>query len=1341
MQKHRILTNIGKDNKITVELKQDYELLEILSLKFSQKDAYASFCSDYGVVCGRISVNNGLGIPNARVSIFIPLKDEHKNDPVISALYPYKEADDKNEAGYKYNLLPTRKQHGGHEPTGTFFDQTDILTREEVLEVFETYYSYTVKTNEAGDFMIWGVPLGNQTLHVDVDLSDIGAFSLRPYDLMRQGAGVDKFKNKYKFKSSEDLITLPQIVSYNKSIEVYPFWGNEDYCEIGLTRTDFDLSERGISIKPKAFLIGGVYTDGGKNSINKNCIPGAKMGRKCDLLAKSAKVELIRFTPTKDENYRPVLEEVVLNEDIPDDGAFVIPLEMNMDYTFTNEFGENEITNDPNKGVATSACYRTRINISDNDLSRVRQNADFLIPNIREYGTYNGTSWIIDDKSYSWSLDWDDYPTTAVSDDSSHGILYNENGEYFPKDYFYRFNYNKVYTVSSFQSSFHNDLGFLTKDRFLGLKELSPAEEEDCGDTVTPPINFGLKNYTFTLLISDVLLFLDYLINLIVLLFVNAVARAFQAIGDFFYELCLDLGSFGSICPFKGLGIFFKKIGYGLAESGQKSLYLVTYPECVECNNENQPQGNITSPTTQVNFCEVGTFEIDGLVYSTFDFTQSTLAIDWIVVHNHNDSNPTVSVTATNSLGGTPTYNVVILDNFTLKITFDSESIGTATITKTSLTANRIKVPTNISYSIPDVGQCVGSATSITSEADFVDMQSNYLLNVNSQNYSLDSGQGYFFINQYDNKIYFNDESGILPLSQVYSVRILDKNSTDNGNQSQLNLLESGCELYDSTYDDDITSSYYLAPNRTPSATYNPRNGDVLQSSKLSDVSKWNLPTYFEGSTYIPITPSGWCEFFNGVFYMIPGSVSSGRIIASLWEYYRRKRIGKMFCGGIVNYAFIDNWLSGSLYFFQFKAKRMSDAVNKSNEGIAKYCREVVRFVTSQGRFYYRSAKFNGTFVPSVGTFGNSGNYKRIGTPTTFVDLGPRDEFIKEITTDPKLDVNSSVVRSIGATSYHNFGELLGLTINYRLDSNDNKFALADFFTNVGFKDSINFYNVLDGDILQLISINSEAGIEPFDLQSPKYLGYSYQKLDPDIYPEVFKTNGYYGATPITLEFNDDGERIRSSLNEPGRLTESSQIVPFYLWDKKGRGFGGYNQATSDDQSWDYSDIQTQPLQGMTYGYSYTGTYDDPSDKYLLLPITYDYSGLTIPGNVTTQIEFDDVILKTTTNLSVLLQDYNTQYPGYTVLAVTSGTVLNPTSGVLYTRRGPAGNDGVTGWASQAWDVNIDFIIRPTSDYYSGNKQILSTPFQFYFGLKAGKTGLDKFIDLFGPKGAFPPAE
>ena len=126
MQKHRISTNIGTDQKVTVELKQDFDVLEILSLKFTQQQAYTSACSDYGVICGRVSANNGFGLANGRVSIFVPLLDEDVDDPVISALYPYKEINDKNTDGLRYNLFPARKQHGGHTPIGSFPDQTDI---------------------------------------------------------------------------------------------------------------------------------------------------------------------------------------------------------------------------------------------------------------------------------------------------------------------------------------------------------------------------------------------------------------------------------------------------------------------------------------------------------------------------------------------------------------------------------------------------------------------------------------------------------------------------------------------------------------------------------------------------------------------------------------------------------------------------------------------------------------------------------------------------------------------------------------------------------------------------------------------------------------------------------------------------------------------------------------------------------------------------------------------------------------------------------------------------------------------------------------------------------------
>ena len=151
----------------------------------------------------------------------------------------------------------------------------------------------------------------------------------------------------------------------------------------------------------------------------------------------------------------------------------------------------------------------------------------------------------------------------------------------------------------------------------------------------------------------------------------------------------------------------------------------------------------------------------------------------------------------------------------------------------------------------------------------------------------------------------------------------------------------------------------------------------------------------------------------------------------------------------------------------------------------------------------------------------------------------------------------------------------------------------------------------------------------------------------------------------------------------------------------------------------------------MTYGYNLNNPEDDSSDRYLLLPITYTFSGLTInTGNATNLVEFDAIISGSSHT------NYDSEYPGFTVLEVTSGTLAQPTSGTLYTRYSHAGT-----WHSQPWDTTKDFIIRKTEDYYSGSKQILSTPFMFYFGLKAGKTGLDKFIQLFGPKGAFPPVE
>ena len=89
--------NTKDAEEIFSNLEQEFDTLDFLSLQITQQEAYRNFCSDYGVVCGRIIVNNGFGVPNARVSIFVPLSDEDSTDPVISALYPYKDPSERNE--------------------------------------------------------------------------------------------------------------------------------------------------------------------------------------------------------------------------------------------------------------------------------------------------------------------------------------------------------------------------------------------------------------------------------------------------------------------------------------------------------------------------------------------------------------------------------------------------------------------------------------------------------------------------------------------------------------------------------------------------------------------------------------------------------------------------------------------------------------------------------------------------------------------------------------------------------------------------------------------------------------------------------------------------------------------------------------------------------------------------------------------------------------------------------------------------------------------------------------------------------------------------------------------
>jgi hypothetical protein len=388
---HRLRTEIGVNKTVNFEIEQEFDFLEILSLKIQQEDIYPKSCAQYGVVVGRITANNGYGIPNAKVSVFIPIEPIDESNPIITSIYPYRTPDQKNEDGYRYNLLPYEKSYSKHTPTGTFPTALDALTNETAIQIFDKYYKYVVKTNESGDYMIMGVPLGIQTVFLDVDLSDIGEFSLTPQDLIRMGRATEAQVSGPSFKSSSNLDGLPQILSLTKSIDVAPLWGDPDLCQIAISRCDFDLrDDANIDIQPTAVFMGSLISSIDTKPLRIQCKPATEMGNLCNLVAGPGQIISIRQTLYDDEYGRPILEQFNFdggNDVIESDGSWVVDLPMNLDYVSINEFGERVFSDDPKIGIPTKSKYRFKVKWKQAEtLEASIKRGYFLVPNIREYG-------------------------------------------------------------------------------------------------------------------------------------------------------------------------------------------------------------------------------------------------------------------------------------------------------------------------------------------------------------------------------------------------------------------------------------------------------------------------------------------------------------------------------------------------------------------------------------------------------------------------------------------------------------------------------------------------------------------------------------------------------------------------------------------------------------------------------------------------------------------------------------------------------------------------------------------------------------------------------------------
>lgn len=596
-QSYRIRTELGINKTINVQLDQEFEFLEILSLKLQQEDVYVKSCAEYGVVVGRVTANNGFGLPNARVSIFIPIESVDESNPIISSIYPYKSPSDKNEDGYRYNLLPYVPSYSTHAATGTLPTRLDNLTGATAIEIYDKYYKFTVKTNDSGDYMIMGVPQGDHTLVMDVDLSDIGEFSLTPQDLIRMGLATESQVAGNRFRSSNDLNSLPQIINIVKNLEVSPLWGDPELCDIAINRVDFDLRDNAnVDIQPTATFMGSIYSTTDSTRIRKNCKPRDNMGNLCELTTGPGQILAIRQTINQDVDGNPILEQYQLEQSgniIDGSGTWLTELPMNLDYYITNEFGEKVLSHDPTIGIPTKAKYRFKVKWQQPaTLTQQTRRAYYLLPNVKEYGWTGNTSDPINyslttneskqlGSSYYFGLAWSGY-----TDGFTGNNYYNRLNEIIEcEDTFYQFEFNKVYTPSALIDEYKKG----ARGRFIGIKEI---DSQDCESTINKfPVNDGFRNFDLLFFVFSLLFTLIQVVTLPVIL----IAHILIFLYNFFFTVICQLCSIPLIRKLN----FCKNLKCDKKDYTIK-LPMITYPDCQTCDCKSELTTTNSDPAVLV---------------------------------------------------------------------------------------------------------------------------------------------------------------------------------------------------------------------------------------------------------------------------------------------------------------------------------------------------------------------------------------------------------------------------------------------------------------------------------------------------------------------------------------------------------------------------------------------------------------------------------------------------------------------------------------------------------------------------------------------------------------------
>jgi hypothetical protein len=434
-----------------------------------------------------------------------------------------------------------------------------------------------------------------------------------------------------------------------------------------------------------------------------------------------------------------------------------------------------------------------------------------------------------------------------------------------------------------------------------------------------------------------------------------------------------------------------------------------------------------------------------------------------------------------------------------------------------------------------------------------------------------------------------------------------------------------------------------------------------------------------------------------------------------LAEWSARTKLGFAACRNIYGLIFTNYWINGTLFMFPIKnvVRYTGPSDTPSNAPYLCICPDLMFVDNTTNNAYYRSAPYrygvpgasNG-FVGKDSPTNFSGpqsevpNYRNLLFPTTIMDLGPRTQYTTELVlSDEYLGY---VMDRMSTTSYQDTSDLLNQFIMSRLLSQtligmilQQLVPVAGVLGDPVRRMFSRAYNKVDGDYAQMVAINSQLGVFPYDVDEYLTPRPSAVPSAPSGYLYINPSDSSYSVFGVFFQQNyelRDWLSPHRLLTTPTGLTYNdctfedypifTQTVPFYQWYIQPNRDGSSADSIFGDQQNDWWTPQeaTEEIGG-------------PNTFFAT-----DYQGM---------------------------DRLNTQF-----MQPTDGSVYGFHGGYLFNvQSGQISPQPPNPGSMPEYQVQFDNdIFTVTDDKFQARIMTPSGPYYFYFGLNKGKSAFDRFL-------------